>query len=135
MKYLFDSSAIFKAIKENKIEALIGNYTLELARYELGNILWKNFALKTKATEQEIKTLAKIVKQILDTMEIVQISCSEQEILQTATKLKITFYDASYAYHAKIKDLTLVTEDSQLLEKVASYVKTSKLNDITKMAK
>jgi len=25
MKYLFDSSAIFKAIKENKVEALVGN--------------------------------------------------------------------------------------------------------------
>ncbi|MEM2148079.1 MAG: hypothetical protein QXJ94_05695 [Candidatus Bathyarchaeia archaeon] len=46
MKYLFDSSAIFKAIKENKINLLIGNYTLELARYELGNILWKNFPSK-----------------------------------------------------------------------------------------
>ncbi len=30
MKYLFDSSAIFSAIKENKIDDLIGNYTLEL---------------------------------------------------------------------------------------------------------
>ena len=29
MKYLFDASAIFSAIKENKIDDLIGNYTLE----------------------------------------------------------------------------------------------------------
>ena len=32
MKYLFDSSAIFRAVKENKIDLLIGNYTLELAQ-------------------------------------------------------------------------------------------------------
>jgi predicted nucleic acid-binding protein len=63
MKYLFDSSAIFKAIKENKVDLLIGNHTLELARYELGNILWKIFKLQAKATEQEIKSLTKIIKQ------------------------------------------------------------------------
>jgi predicted nucleic acid-binding protein len=131
MKYLFDALAIFKAIKENKIETLVGNYTLELARYELGNILWKNFALQAKATDQEIKTLAKIIKQTLNTMETTQINCNEQEILQTAAKLKITFYDASYAYYANTKNLTFITEDSQLLKKVLPYIKALRLNDIT----
>jgi predicted nucleic acid-binding protein len=135
MKYLFDSSAIFKAVKENKIEALVGNCTLELARYALGNILWKNFAIQAKATDQEIEILAKIVKQTLNTMEIIQINCNEQEILQTAVKLKITFYDAAYAYSANIKDLTLITEDSQLRRKIAPYVKASKLSDITQLTK
>ncbi|MBS7636269.1 type II toxin-antitoxin system VapC family toxin [Candidatus Bathyarchaeota archaeon] len=135
MKYLFDSSAVFKAIKENKIEILVGNYTLELARYELGNILWKNFAFQAKATDEEIKILAKIVKQILNTMEIIQISCNEEEILQVAAKLKITFYDASYAYYANTKGLTLITEDSQLLRKILPHVKASKLGDITKPTK
>ena len=132
MKYLFDSSAIFKAIKENKIDFLIGNHTLELARYELGNILWKNYSLQAKATDQEIKKLAKIIKQTLNLMEITQINCTEEEILETATKLEITFYDASYAHHAKTKQLTLVTEDLQLQENITPYTKASKLNDITK---
>jgi len=135
MKYLFDSSAIFKAIKENKIDFLIGNYTLELARYELGNILWKNYSLQAKATDQEIKKLAKIIKQTLNLMEITQINCTEEEILETATKLKITFYDASYTYHAKAKELALITEDLQLLKKITPYTKASKLNDITKSTK
>ncbi|MGB9854296.1 MAG: type II toxin-antitoxin system VapC family toxin [Candidatus Bathyarchaeales archaeon] len=131
MMYLFDSSSILKTIKENKIEVLIGNCTLELARYELGNILWKNFALQAKATEQEIKNLAKIIKQVLNMMEIAQITCNEQEILQTAAKLKITFYDASYAYSAKTKGLTLITEDSKLLGKITPYVKALKLDAVT----
>jgi len=135
MKYLFDSSAIFKAIKENKIDFLIGNHTLELARYELGNILWKNYFLQAKATDQEIKKLAKIIKQTLNLMEITQINCTEEEILETATKLKITFYDASYTYHAKAKELALITEDLQLLKKITPYTKASKLNDITKSTK
>ena len=132
MKYIFDSSAIFKAIKENKIEILVGNFTLELARYEMGNIIWKNYTLQAKATDQELKILAKIIKQTLNIMEITQINCNEEEILETATKLKITFYDASYTYYAKMKELTLITEDSQLLKKVTPYINASKLSDITK---
>jgi hypothetical protein len=31
MKNLFETSAIFKAIKENKIEVLTGNFTLRLS--------------------------------------------------------------------------------------------------------
>lgn len=132
MKYIFDSSAIFKAIKENKIEILVGNCTLELARYEMGNIIWKNYTLQAKATDQELKILAKIIKQTLNIMEITQINCNEEEILETATKLKITFYDASYTYYAKMKELTLITEDSQLLKKVTPYINALKLSDITK---
>jgi len=131
MKYLFDSSAIFKAIKENKVEVLVGNCTLELARYELGNVLWKSFALEGKATSAEIKTLAKIVKRVLSVMEVLQIGCSEEEILEAAAEAKITFYDAAYAYHAMEKNLTLITEDSQLLKRITPKVNASTLSDIT----
>ncbi|MCW4047984.1 MAG: type II toxin-antitoxin system VapC family toxin [Candidatus Bathyarchaeota archaeon] len=130
MKYLFDSSAIFQAIKENKIDLLIGNYTLELARYELGNILWKIFTLQAQATEQEIKALAQIIKQTLNLMKITQITCNEEKILETATQLQITFYDAAYTYCAKTQELPFITEDSRLLKKITHHIKASKLNDI-----
>lgn len=45
MSFILDSSAIFKAIKEDVLEAVVGNYTVELARYELSNVLWKEYAL------------------------------------------------------------------------------------------
>ena len=130
MKRLFDSSAIFKAIKENKINLLIGNPTLELARYELGNILWKNYSLQAKIPHKEIKALTKISKQTLNLMEITQITCNEEEILEVATQLKITFYDASYTYQAKAKELPLITEDSHLLKTITPYTNASNLNDI-----
>ncbi|MDI6904709.1 MAG: type II toxin-antitoxin system VapC family toxin [Candidatus Bathyarchaeia archaeon] len=135
MKYIFDSSAMFKAIKENKIEILVGNCTLELARYEMGNILWKNYTLQAKVTDQELKSLAKLIKQTLNIMEIIQINCNEEEILDAATKLKITFYDASYVHYAKTKELTLITEDAELLKKITPYIKASKLNNITNQTK
>ncbi len=132
MKYLFDSSAIFKALKENKVEVLVGNCTLELARYELGNVLWKSLAFEGKATSAEIKSLAKIVKRVLDVMDVLQIGCSEEEILEIANKTKITFYDAAYAYHAMAKNLTLITEDAQLLKKITLKINASTLSDITR---
>jgi predicted nucleic acid-binding protein len=130
MKYLFDSSAIFRAIKENKIEFLIGNYTLELARYELGNIIWKDCALQAKVSEQESKMMVKAIKHTLSIMDIIGIASSEEEILDTAIKLKITFYDASYAYFAKAKELKLITEDLRLIKKITPAVNVSTLDGI-----
>jgi predicted nucleic acid-binding protein len=63
-------------------------------------------------------------------MEITQITCNEQEILATATQLKITFYDAAYAYNAKAQELPLITEDSHLLKKITPHIKATTLNDI-----
>ena len=130
MKYLFDSSAIFRAIKENKIEFLIGNYTLELARYELGNIIWKDCALQAKVSEQESKMMAKAIKHTLSIMDIIGIASSEEEILDTAIKLRITFYDASYAYFAKAKELKLITEDLRLIKKITPAANVSMLDGI-----
>ncbi|MGA2385394.1 MAG: type II toxin-antitoxin system VapC family toxin [Candidatus Bathyarchaeia archaeon] len=130
MKCLFDSSAIFRAIKENKIDFLTGNYTLELARYELGNIIWKDYALQAKVSEQEAKMLAKSIKHTLNIMNVIEITDSEEEILDTAIKLKITFYDASYVYFAKAKELKLITEDLRLIKKITTVANVSTLDDI-----
>lgn len=130
MKYLFDSSAIFRAIKENKIEILEGNYTLELARYELGNIIWKNYTLQSKVSKQESKMIAKTVKHMLSLMDILGITSNEEEILDTAVQLKITFYDASYTYLAKAKDLRLITEDSRLIKKITPSINVSTMDGI-----
>ena len=130
MKYLFDSSAIFRAVKENKIEFLAGNYTVELARYELGNIIWKDCVLLAKVSEQEAKMMEKTINHTLNLMDLIEIAGSEEEILDTAIKLKITFYDASYAYFAKAKDLRLITEDARLIKKITPTTNASTLDSI-----
>ena len=130
MKYLFDASAIFRAIKDNKVEVLTGNSTLELARYELGNIIWKNYALQAKVSEQESKMMITAIKQSLAIMEVLGVAGREEEILETAIQLKITFYDASYAYFAKAKELRLVTEDIRLIKKITPTVNVSNLDSI-----
>ena len=130
MKYLFDSSAIFRAIKENKIELLTGNCTLELARYELGNIVWKLYILQGKVSEQESKLMTKAIKHTLTLIDVMGIAGSEEEILETARQHKITFYVASYAYFAKMKELRLVTEDARLIKKTSATINVSTLDDI-----
>ena len=130
MNSLFDSSAIFKAIKENKIEFLNGNCTLEFARYELGNIIWKEHALQANISEQEAKMLVNAVKRVLGIMNVLEIAGNEEQILETSTKLKITFYDASYTYFAKVKELNLITEDARLIKKVSQTVEVSSLDSI-----
>ena len=130
MNDLFDSSAIFRAIKENKIELLNGNCTLELARYELGNIVWKECALQAKISEQEAKMMIKTVMHVLSIMNVLEIVGNEEQILETSTKLRITFYDASYTYFAKAKALKLITEDSRLIKKVSPTVEVSSLDSI-----
>jgi predicted nucleic acid-binding protein len=135
MKYLFDSSAIFRAIKENRIETLAGNCTLELARYELGNIIWKDCALQAKVSEQEAKTMTQVVKRTLNLMNLLEIAGSEEKILDTAIQLKITFYDAAYAYLAKEKDLPLITEDTRLIKKTTPTITASTLDFTEKSCK
>lgn len=131
MKYLLDSSAIFRAVKENKIDVLKGNCTLDLARYELGNIIWKDYVLQAKVSENEANMMAKTIKQTLSLMDVVGIGGSEEEILETAMQSKITFYDASYVHLSKIKGLKLITEDSRLIKKIVRTIDVSTMDDVT----
>lgn len=123
MSYLLDSSAIFKAIRTNRVDALLGNYTIELARYELGNAIWKESTLHRRVTEEESERLIRLVKQALRVMEILRTDCQEEEILKMAEKLKLTFYDASYLFHAKTRNLTFITEDETMIKKASGHVK------------
>ena len=131
MSYLFDSSAIFKAIMNNAVKVLSKNYTIELARYELCNILWKECALHRRINYDEAKKLMELVKNALSLMKIFSIECCEGEVIITAEKLQLTFYDASYVFYAKKMDLTLITEDEKIINRAKPYIKALKLNDIS----
>ncbi len=130
MSYLFDSSAIFKAITNNAIKVLSKNYTIELARYELCNILWKERILYGRVNSNEVKKLMEIVKSVLSLMKIFSIECHEEEVITTAEKLQLTFYDASYVFYAKKMDLTLITENEKIINKAKPYIKALKLDNI-----
>ena len=120
--YLLDSSAIaitLKELHEKSIELLDGKNTLNLAYYEIGNIIWKECVLKRLISPEEAVENAEGIAKILGIMKIEKINSSEDfmEAMKLATRLKLTFYDASYLYVAKRKGLTLVTEDDELYKK------------------
>ena len=130
MKYIFDASSIFTAIREKKIRLLTGNYTLEIARYELGNIVWKDHILQHSISKEEAEKAVKAIRHTLALMEVLQAASNEEAIFEIATELKITFYDAAYVYMAKAKELQLITEDLRLIKKVTPRIKASGLNEI-----
>lgn len=117
MSYILDSSAIFKAIKENSINKLTNRYTLELARYELGNIIRKQHNLYKTINQKESIQLMRVITDVLNTLEILQIQGKEEKILELAEELETTFYDASYLTYAQEFGIPLLTEDKKLMEK------------------
>ena len=54
MSFVFDASSIFEAMLHGKVRVLSGNYTVDLTRYELGNVLWKRRALLGDLSEEEL---------------------------------------------------------------------------------
>ncbi len=127
---MFDASSIFRAIRENAVEVLAGNLTLGLARYELGNILWKECILRNAINGEEAKKLIGFIGKALDVMEVVDINGHEDGILSTAIDLELTFYDASYVYLAKKRGMPLVTEDERLSNKVKAHLKVLNLDGL-----
>ncbi|MBS7288197.1 MAG: type II toxin-antitoxin system VapC family toxin [Candidatus Freyarchaeota archaeon] len=130
MSLLFDASSIFEAIVEKKVSVLQGNYTIDLAVYEVGNTLWKRMSLLRDIGDAEVAKLVLLVKRVLKLLKKVKLDCQEEEIIKIAARLGVTFYDASYAFAAKNNNLTLVTEDEKLRERAKSYVNTLSLREI-----
>ncbi len=130
MSYVFDSSSIFRAILENRVDKLVDGYTDILAKYELGNIIWKNYYLKNKISSDEYTILYRMISKTLELLKILKIDGYEEEILNTAAKLGITFYDAVYVYHSIKLEVPLVTEDKKLIAKIQNHIKTFRLDKI-----
>jgi len=132
MNLVFDSSSIFAAILRNEVEKLVGNQTLEVARYELGNALWKQAKRNRDGlTERGLEQLAQVVTDALNLLDVASVESREKEVLELAIRLGLTFYDASYVYLASRSGATLVTEDLKLLDRARGAVKVLRLCDLT----
>ncbi|MDV3243555.1 MAG: type II toxin-antitoxin system VapC family toxin [Nitrososphaerales archaeon] len=122
MDYVFDTSAIFWAMEENLIERLDGNYTLDLARYELGNALWKQRILLKKLGDGELERMVRLMSDVLTLMRVLTVEGSEGAVMKVATELGVSFYDAAFVYQAKAVGASLVTEDERLAGKSRHFV-------------
>lgn len=130
MRYLFDSSSIYSIVGDSRAERLVQNYTCDLARYELGNILVTERNARKTITDSEQKYLLDKISSALNLILILDAKGYEQEVINIATTYNLSFYDASYVYLAKKIKATLVTEDDKLSKKIKEYVDTVKAKEL-----
>ena len=113
MSILADTSTIFRALATRKTVRVAGEYTLELARYELGNAILKEHKVFKTLTREEAGELAGEASRLLDNMTLLPVTDFEG-VMRTAVDTGLSFYDASYLYTAKSMGLTLSTEEERL---------------------
>src|SRR5208283_2017222 len=115
---LFDSNAIYKLIRElpqGAVEKLVKGTTIYLAYYELGNALWRECLLLKRISIEEAEKSLDLMYSILERMQVASLDNETgSEILDTAYKFNLTFYDTAYLIETKKSDKTLVTDDVKL---------------------
>jgi predicted nucleic acid-binding protein len=126
MKYLLDASSLMLLIKKadvkSTVECLQDSLILNLTFYEVGNAVWKESSLLKFLTPQEAKRIGTLSQTILSRIgQIANEGEDFQKILEIAQEEKLSFYDSSYVFFAKQKDLTLITEDKKLEDKAKKH--------------
>ncbi|MGQ4891171.1 MAG: type II toxin-antitoxin system VapC family toxin [Candidatus Njordarchaeia archaeon] len=130
MNYLFDTSALMDLIERKKHNILKGQYVLDLTVYEVGNIIWKMVNIFGSLNKRSAIELSKQINIIISKLNILRIENNMENILEIAVNERLTFYDASYIYFARVNNLILVTNDQKLLKKGEKMVKILKSSEI-----
>jgi len=117
MKPLIDVSSIYEAARTGRANELGGLHTVETARYEIGNTLWKHTSLLGSYSAEESAEVIQLFNEAFHVMRFLQLKGHERGVLELATEPRTTYYDASYIYFALRRELPLVTEDAQMTKK------------------
>ena len=117
-RLLFDANAIYRLIREcpeKAMDKLMEGATISLAYYELGNALWREAHLLKRISIEEAEKSLSLMYAMLVRMQVVEVDGEQGiEILQTAHKCNLTFYDSAYLVEAKKTSKILVTDDNKL---------------------
>ena len=127
---LFDASSLIQALKLKRVDVLYGNYTQQLAIYEVLNAIWKEVYLVKSISLVEAKRLVEVFIKVLNYLKILSIHSYETEILERAAELGLTAYDASYIVLAQKNDLILITEDERLREKAKRSIRALSIEEL-----
>lgn len=136
MKYLLDASALLpliRNIKNREIWKMEEFAILDLTVYEIGNALWKEIFLKRKERLANVNRdlLDKAIKgfsKIIFHLKVLNLTEDDfSKVLNKAIELNLTYYDASYVYTAEKENLTLITEDKEILKKFNKAIPVKKL--------
>ncbi|MCD6443640.1 type II toxin-antitoxin system VapC family toxin [Candidatus Bathyarchaeota archaeon] len=107
---------LLRLLREKAPDLLRGGSTISLAYYEVGNALWREHLLLRRITSKEASKTLKTIFLILGTMDVIALKDENfgEAVFNLASKLNITYYDASYLAEALKTDKTLVTDDGKL---------------------
>lgn len=134
MPQLFDASSLINIVVEmggQSLGLLRGNYVLDLTFYEVGNALWRIHSLEGKLSLSEVKMLMGVTAELMGWVDIVPVSeLNLVEIVELAIKESATFYDVAYVTAAKLRKLTLVTDDAKLARVASKHVKVKSSGDL-----
>ncbi len=135
-RLLFDANAIYRLIREcpeKALDKLMEGATINLVYYELGNALWREAHLLKRISIREAEKSLSLMFAMLARMEVNEVDGEQgTEILQTAHKCNLTFYDSAYLVEAKKTSKILVTDDSKLSKAAETLgVKTLSSNRLT----
>jgi len=114
MTFVLDVSAIVNLVRItsiNAVELARGCYTVDLAYYELGNVLWK-YAKRGLNTAPILRAF----EELLNVLRVERVKLNSN-VLNLAIENDLTYYDAVYVYLAIKLGTKLVTEDGELLRK------------------
>ncbi|ABL78833.1 type II toxin-antitoxin system VapC family toxin [Thermofilum pendens] len=129
-RFLLDASSVVQALKLGNLRVIYGNYIQWLTVYEVVNALWKEALLAGSISVEEASNLVEVFAETVKLVEVLSPHPYEAEILETAAKLGLTAYDASYVVLAIRNGLSLVTEDRVLREKAKGVVKAVSLREV-----
>lgn len=125
---LFDASSIYAAIGKGKTSSLKGFYSVILARYELGNIIWKETILRKTYSVGEGISVVNFFDKVLSEMKLLHPDLDA--VFKTAVQFHLSYYDASYVYAAINAKIPLVTEDEKIKDKAGKLLKIYSFDDI-----
>ncbi len=125
---IVDASSIIRAAKEGRMRRLAGESTIPLARFEVGNAIWKDVRLRGLYSAEDGARLLEVLLGLVDLMDVVEPDYALA--LRLAVERGMTFYDASYVAAAVQRRTRLVTEDVELRRRVEGLVEAVSLSDL-----
>jgi len=122
---LFDSSALINCVWLGRAAKILGEYIIEIAKFEVGNYVWKR---RSSLSYEKSKNLLEKLLELINLMNILHVDFLEA--LSIAVEENITFYDSSYIQAAIQNNLELVTDDLKLYNVARKYVEVLRSQDI-----
>ncbi len=107
---------------------LLPGATNQLARYEIGKVLWRSYKIRNEISKKEAMELGNVIFGLIDSMG--QIKPSPDSVLKLSIEEGITFYDSSYLVSAIESGYNFVTDDLKLYRIVRSKVITRKRSEL-----